>query len=70
MREDGMQCKWVELVPDRAIMSVWESPLAAKRELSWFRLKLGWGSLPLTLAAVETSPSSLPSSTAYDGPPA
>jgi hypothetical protein len=30
----------------------------------------GGGSLPSTLVDMDTSPSSLPSSTAYDGPPA
>uniref|UniRef100_A0A0A9AU50 Uncharacterized protein n=1 Tax=Arundo donax TaxID=35708 RepID=A0A0A9AU50_ARUDO len=51
-------------------MSVCESPLAAKSCVSWSKLKDGGASLPLTLLAVELSPSSLPSSTAYDGPPA
>ena len=51
-------------------MSVWLSPWAANIALSWFKLKLGWGSFPLTLEAVELRPSSLPNSTAYEGPPA
>ena len=51
-------------------MSVWLSPLAANIALSWFKLKLGLGSLPVTLEAVELNPSSLPNSTEYAGPPA
>lgn len=59
----------VNFWPERAIMSVCVSPWAANKEFSWLRLKVGWGSFPLTLAAVELSPSNLPNSTAYDGPP-
>lgn len=58
------------MLPERAIMSVWDRPLEANMELSWFKLKLGWGRFPFTLAAVELNPSSLPSSTGYEGPPA
>lgn len=51
-------------------MSACESPLAAKSAVSWSRLNDGGASLPVTLLAVELSPSSRPSSTVYDGPPA
>ncbi|KAL5219606.1 hypothetical protein ABZP36_020290 [Zizania latifolia] len=51
-------------------MSVWDRLFAANSDVSWFRLNDGGGSFPSTLVAVELSPSSLPSSTAYDGPPA
>ena len=51
-------------------MSACESPLAAKILFSWSRLKKGAGSFPSTLLFLELSPSSRPSSTAYEGPPA
>jgi hypothetical protein len=57
-------------LPDKAIMSVCDRLLAAKMAVSWSRPKDGGGSFPSTLVDVELSPSSLPSSTAYDGPPA
>lgn len=60
----------VRLIPERAIMSVWERPWEANMEFSWFKLKVGFGSLPSTLAAFDTKPSSLPNSTGYHGPPA
>ena len=28
-------------IPERAIISVWVSPFAANKELSWFKLKVG-----------------------------
>nr|ACN31636.1 unknown [Zea mays] len=55
---------------DKAIMSACDRLLRAKMLVSWSRLKDGGGSLPSTLVDMDTSPSSLPSSTAYDGPPA
>lgn len=51
-------------------MSDCDSPFAANRDVSWSRLAIDCGSLPVTLAAVDLSPSIRPSSTAYDGPPA
>lgn len=39
-------------------------------ELSWSKLKVGWGSWRWTLAIVDILPSRLPNSTVYDGPPA
>lgn len=57
------------VIPERAIMSVWLSPLAANIAVSWFKEKVGWGSFPLTLAAVELKPSNRPNSTGYEGPP-
>jgi hypothetical protein len=57
-------------LPDRAIMSACDRLLAANSVVSWSRSNDGGGSFPSTLVDSETSPSSLPSSTAYDGPPA
>jgi hypothetical protein len=51
-------------------MSVCDRFLAANIAVNWSRLNDGGGKFPLTLVDVELSPSSLPSSTAYDGPPA
>ena len=60
----------ISCLPDKAIMSVWDRLFAANSDVSWSRLNDGGGSFPSTLLAVALSPSSLPSSTAYDGPPA
>lgn len=51
-------------------MSVCDMFLAANIAVSWSRLKDGGGRFPSTLVDVELSPSSLPSSTWYVGPPA
>ncbi|WVZ60665.1 hypothetical protein U9M48_010656 [Paspalum notatum var. saurae] len=51
-------------------MSACDRLLAANIVVSWSRSNDGGGSLPSTLVESDTSPSSLPSSTAYDGPPA
>ena len=51
-------------------MSACDRLLTANMLVSWSRLNDGGGSLPSTLVDMDTSPSSLPSSTAYDGPPA
>lgn len=57
------------VLPERATMSAWDNPWEANRELSWFKLKVDLGSFPFTLVEVELSPSNLPNSTEYEGPP-
>jgi len=56
-------------IPDRATRSVRVSPCEANIWLISSSLKSGRGIWCLTLAFVETLPSSLPSSTSKDGPP-
>lgn len=56
--------------PERAIMSVWESPCFANMEVSEFRSKFGDGKLPSTREAFEIKPSRRPNSTLKFGPPA
>lgn len=58
------------ILPERAIMSLGLRPFSAKSALSWLRSKVGLGSFPVTLEADDESPSRLPNSTAYCGPPA
>lgn len=51
-------------------MSVCDRLFAVNMAFSWSRSNDGGGRFPSTLLASELSPSSLPSSTAYAGPPA
>ena len=62
-------CSLTLLLPERATMSFWESPCAAKREVRLARPDVGGGMFllaPLKLAVVE---SLLPSLTSQLGPP-
>ena len=56
-------------LPERATRSVKVRPFEANIAFSLFKLKSACGRRCLTLAFVEILPSSLPSSTLYDGPP-